>query len=46
MISGCFGGKNIFASIFWGGLSDEGFFWGIQNNLKSGKELLPCVVPK
>ena len=33
-IPGFFGGKNILASIFWGGLSEVGIFWGIQNNMK------------
>ena len=40
-------GKNILASIFWGGLSEVGIlFLYIQNNMKiRGKELLQCVVP-
>ena len=40
-------GKNILASIFGGGLSEVGTFWGIQNNAKiSSKEFLPCIVPE
>ena len=37
--SGIFLGRNIWQVFFWGGLIQEGIFWGIQNNLISISQL-------
>ena len=37
--SGIFLGRNIRQVFFWGGLIQEGIFWGIQNNLISISQL-------
>ena len=37
--SGIFLGRNIWQVLFWGGLIQEGIFWGIQNNLISISQL-------
>ena len=37
--SGIFLGRNIWQVFFWGGLIQEGVFWGIQNNLISISQL-------